>query len=207
MSNPWLERWQAGHIGWHEPRGNSNLKEYWPASVKRVLVPLCGKSPYLLWLERAGNEVVGVELSEIAVQAFFEEQGLRFERTEGRLAEYRAIDEAITVYCGDYFEFGQKAFDAHYDRGALIALPPELRPRYAQFTSSLLSDAAEQLVISVEYDQAVCKGPPFSVESAEVAKYWPRLVRVASIDDIDNAPPKFIAAGLGVLHEVVWRTA
>ena len=206
MTNPWLERWQAGQTGWHEPHGNANLKKYWRASGKRVLVPFCGKAPDMLWLARAGNEVVGVELSEIAVLAFFEEQGLRFKRKEAGLVEYRALDEAITLYCGDYFAFGEQGFDAHYDRGALIALPPEMRPRYAKFTSSLLSADVEQLVISVEYDQAVCQGPPYSVPAEEIETYWPRLVRVASVDDTRNAPPKFLKAGLAAMSEVVWRT-
>ncbi|HNP34214.1 MAG TPA: thiopurine S-methyltransferase [Woeseiaceae bacterium] len=206
MSNPWLERWRNGHIGWHEPDGNQNLQKFWRASGKRVLVPLCGKSPDLLWLAAQGNEVVGIELAEIAVQDFFAEHDIRFERREGRLVEYRALDAGITLYCGDYFEFDMPGFDAHYDRGALIALPPELRARYVQHTNSLLTENAEQLVITVEYDQAVCKGPPFSVSSSEVLAHWPKLGRVASIDDIENAPPKFRQAGLTAMREVVWRT-
>ena len=72
MNNePWLERWQIGRTGWHEPSGNRNLRAHWSWSGKRVLVPMCGKTPDLLWLEELGNEVVGVELSEIAVVAFF----------------------------------------------------------------------------------------------------------------------------------------
>ena len=44
MSEPWVERWQEGRIGWHEALGNKSLKKYWKARDKRVLVPLCGKS-------------------------------------------------------------------------------------------------------------------------------------------------------------------
>ena len=62
MNENWIERWETGKTGWHEPDGNENLKAHWQWSGKRVLVPLCGKTPDLLWLESQGNEVVGVEV-------------------------------------------------------------------------------------------------------------------------------------------------
>jgi thiopurine S-methyltransferase len=207
MDEAWLERWQQGHTGWHESAGNRNLKKYWRAKGKRVLVPMCGKTPDMLWLEEQGNEVVGVELSEIAVRAFFDEHGLKYERSNGALVEYRAMERRITLHCGDYFKFRHDGFDAQYDRGALVALPANTRPRYAQHTSSLLTNNAEQLVITLEYDQAVCDGPPFSISALEIQNYWPRLNRVAAIDDIEDAPPKFLKAGLDVMQEVVWRTS
>ncbi len=207
MHEEWLERWQIGRTGWHEPAGNRNLQKYWRARGKRVLVPLCGKSPDLLWLEAQGNDVVGVELSDIAVLGFFDDNRLEYERSDGVLTEYRALTRRIRLYCGDYFEFESGVFDAHYDRGALVALDSELRARYARHTSSLLTDDAEQLVITVDYDPSVCDGPPFSLVEEEIISYWPRLQRIASIDDTANAPPKFLDAGLKHMDEVVWRTA
>jgi len=207
MHQDWLERWQVGRTGWHEVGGNRNLKKHWRATKKRVLVPMCGKTPDMLWLEEKGNEVVGVELSEIAVLAFFDEQGLEFERIDGPLTGYRATTRRITLFCGDYLEFRGEEFDAHYDRGALVALSPDVRPSYAHHTSSLLTANAEQLVIAVEYDQQVCDGPPYSMTEAEIRGYWPHLDRIAVVDDTSNAPPKFLEAGLQLMHEVVWRNA
>jgi thiopurine S-methyltransferase len=207
MHKEWHDRWQVGRTGWHEPGGNRNLQKHWRARGKRVLVPLCGKSDDLLWLEAQGNNVVGVELSEIAVREFFEDNQLEYERRDGTLTEYRARTRRITLRCGDYFKFESDAFDAHYDRGALVAINPDLRARYAEHTSTLLSDDAEQLVITVDYDQSVCDGPPFSLSEREITGYWPRLQQIASVDDTENAPPKFLEAGLQRMHEVVWRTA
>jgi thiopurine S-methyltransferase len=207
MHKEWHDRWQVGRTGWHERGGNRNLQKHWRASGKRVLVPLCGKSDDLLWLEAQGNDVVGVELSEIAVRGFFEDNQLEYERRDGALTEYRALTRGITLYCGDYFEFESDAFDAHYDRGALVAINPELRAPYAAQTNSLLASDAEQLLIAVDYDQSVCDGPPFSLSKKEILSYWPRLEQVASVDDTENAPPKFLEAGLKRMHEVVWRTA
>ena len=205
MSEEWIERWLIGRIGWHEEGGNAALKSYWTASDKRVLVPMCGKTVDMLWLEEQGNEVVGVELSDVAVAAFFEENDLVFTRHEGELTEYRARDRRISLFCGDFFAFDGGPFDGHFDRGALIAMNPEIRPVYAKHTSSLLTADAYQLVIALEYDDTVAKGPPFSVPADEILSYWPQLERVEKRDDIENGPPKFREAGLREMFEEVWR--
>jgi len=206
MTESWIERWQTGRTGWHEAGGNEALQRHWDISGKRVLVPLCGKSLDLLWLESLGNEVVGVEVSPLAVEAFFVENNLAYERRDGPMPTYQATGRRITLHCGDYLRFGGESFDAHYDRGALIALSADDRPRYAHHTSSLLDDGAKQLVITVEYDDAIATGPPFPVLEPELLDYWPVLQRAESRQDIDNAPPKFIEAGLKSMHEIVWRS-
>jgi len=205
MNKHWLERWQEGRIGWHEAEGNRSLRKHWTASGKRVLVPLCGKTRDLIWLERQGNEVVGVELSEIAIEAFFEENGIAFSKVEGALSAYIADDRPITIYCGDYFEFSGGLFDGYYDRGALIALPPDLRDDYVKHTRSLLSADASKLIISVEYDQSIATGPPFSVPEQTMLALWPEFQRADAYDDTENCPPKFREAGLAMMLEVVWR--
>ncbi len=209
MNDGWLERWQVGRIGWHEADGNRSLRKYWEASGRRVLVPLCGKSKDLLWLAGEGNEVVGVELSEIAAKAFFEENGVAYSRVDGELPAYVADDGSITIYCGDYFGFSLSddlaTFDAYYDRGALVAVAPQIREAYVRHSQSLLRADAVKLIISVEYDQSVANGPPFSIPETAMLDLWPKLRRVDAYDDMDNCPPKFREAGLAMMREVVWR--
>lgn len=207
MPEPWIERWREGRIGWHEPDGNRSLQKHWRATGRRVLVPMCGKSRDMLWLAMQGNEVVGIEVSDIAVRAFFDENGLEFAVDGDKALVYRAKDVPITIICGDYFAFDAHGFDAHYDRGALVALPADERPAYAAHTNALLTSDALQLVITLEYEQELADGPPWSVATEEVLAYWPRLERVDSYEDLENAPPKFRDAGLTSFREVVWRSA
>ena len=206
MSEPWIERWQQGRTGWHQADGNAGLRSHWRATGGHVLVPLCGKTADLRWLADQGNDVLGVELSHLAVEAFFEEQALDYDVIDGELPTYRAKGAAITIMCGDYFELKSVRCDAHYDRGALIAMPADKRAAYARHTSTLLEEGAEQFVITLEYDQTMADGPPFCVPPTEVLSYWPGLVRFDSQDDIENAPPKFIDAGLTEMVEVIWRS-
>lgn len=206
VGGDWLERWRAGRTGWHEPAGNKSLRKHWSASGKRVLVPLCGKSSDLIWLEQQGNDVVGVELSEIAVAAFFEENALEHEVIEGEMTAYVARERPITIYCGDYFAFAEGPFDGYYDRGALVAISPDLRADYVQHTRSLLSAATASLVVVVEYDQSVGSGPPFSMPPPAMLALWPELQRVKAYDDMDNCPPKFREAGITEIFETVYTS-
>ncbi len=103
MANQWIERWQQGNTGWHELEGNAPLKQHWRGTGKHVLVPFCGKSRDLLWLEEQGNKVAGVELSELAIAAFFDENELEYTVRDGVLKVFQAKTRQITIYCGDYF--------------------------------------------------------------------------------------------------------
>jgi thiopurine S-methyltransferase len=207
VSEDWKSRWVEGRTGWHEADGNSALREYWPTpgNGERVLVPLCGKSPDLLWLAQQGHEVTGVELSEIAVRAFFEESRLDFEITEADgFLVLKCSGPRITLVCGDYFDFSGEPFDALYDRAALVALPQHIRPDYVRHTKSLLKPDATQLLITLEYDQSRADGPPYSVLADEVADYWGHIPRVSGYNVIDSTPPKFREAGLTEVTESVW---
>ncbi len=206
MREPWIERWQEGRIGWHEEKGNASLRKYWRATGRRVLVPLCGKTPDMKWLADQGNEVIGVELSELAIEAFFAEQEIDHTILRGELRAHQAVDRSITIYCGDYFDLKSIRCDAHYDRGALGAVPPNMRPAYAAHTSQLLEKNAEQLLVTLDYDQTITNGPPFSVPAEELLAYWSDLTCVDSRDDIENGPPKFVKDGLTELIERVWRS-
>ncbi len=203
MTEDWLGRWAEGRTGWHESAGNAALKQHWNVTGKRVLVPLSGKSVDLLWLAVHGNRVVGVELSELGAQSFFQENWLAYDRA-GKI--FRARDVDVEVHCGDFFAFDDEPFDAHYDRAAIIALPKDLRPAYARKVDRLLADDAFRLVITVEYDQSIVDGPPYSVTGDEVLSYWTSLVHVDATDDLDTSPPRFREAGLTEIREVVWRT-
>ncbi len=208
-NQPWIDRWEAGQIGWHEPDGNANLKAHWKGSGQRVLVPLCGKSPDLAWLEAHGNDVVGIEVSEIAAEAFFVEQDMAFERSGRDTPVFTARSRNITIVCGDYFAIDSDAtgggFDACYDRGALVAIDPAMRGRYLETTLAQLKHGADYLLVAVEYDQSVADGPPFSLDAESVGRLLPTLRRVAAVDDLDNCPPKFLDAGLTAFYEVVYR--
>ena len=157
MNEHWLERWQEGRIGWHEPEGNASLQKYWT----RVRKAGAGAA---LWqdpgsdLARSAREMrlSASSCRSLRYRAFFDENEIAYSLVEGALTAYVAEDRSIKIYCGDYFEFSEGPFDAYYDRGALVAMPPNLRGKYVEHTRSLLAADAAQLIISLEYDDVDC---------------------------------------------------
>ncbi len=210
MLDSWINRWREGRIGWHEAEGSALLRRHWPRLVRgsRVLVPFCGKSVDLLWLAAQGLDVTGVEISDIAARAFFEENDLDYEvTTAAGMPMYKARSAPVRIYCGDFFDFDDALFHSLYDRGALVAVRPEDRARYIAKTDQLLESDAFRLVITLRYDQAVVSGPPYSIEDEELLGYWPDLECVQSRNDVDTGSPKFRSAGLDEVIESVWTSA
>ena len=172
MDGDWLARWQDGRIGFHEGRPNELLERHHArlAGCRRVLVPLCGKAEDLAFLAAHGHEVVGIELAEQAVREFFAEHAITPSiAPRGPFVANTA--PPVTLLTGDFFASTSDLLgpiDALYDRAALVALPPALRPRYVQHVRALLPAAAPGLVVTYEYDQQLVKGPPFAVLEAEL---------------------------------------
>ncbi len=224
----WHQRWQRGEIGWHSDAINRHLKEYWPVltvpPAARVLVPLCGKSLDMLWLAGRGHRVVGVELSPIAAAAFFEQQGLTPQVTDLAPAPFErySVDE-LEVWVGDFFHLTPEllrgadgdgaAIDAVYDRAALIALPPDLRPAYARHLVMLLRTVGgktvtpSSLLVTLEYEQSQMHGPPFAVGAGEVQTLFGNDFDIEPLATFDALAenPRFRERGLTRLTEHVYR--
>lgn len=200
----WHERWVEGRLSFHQSDYNAQLVEYWPTlglwDRARVLVPLCGKSLDMVWLAARGHTVVGVELSPIAAEAFFAEQGLTPTRTRsGPFERFEA--GRLSILCGDFFAMSHRiagSFDAVYDRAASIALPPELRQRYLHRVTDLLRHLPTGLMILFEYDISEMEGPPFSVSLESVSEMAPGL-RLETLSEEDVEVPEHLA-GKGLTH-------
>jgi len=201
----WLERWQEGRIGFHQADGNARLIQHHQRALGpciRVLVPLCGKSVDLEWLVVQGHEVVGIELSELAAQAFFTERGFEPERrVEGPFVAYSHGN--VKILAGDFFaatpsDLGY--FDGAYDRAALIALPEDMRRRYVAHLRTLLAPKARVLLLTLHFDAP--GGPPFSVDGAEVrAGYAGTNVTLLGSKDARNDAPGPVERGASFVNE------
>jgi thiopurine S-methyltransferase len=176
-----------------------------------VLVPLCGKSRDLLWLRARGHAVLGVEISPIAVRDFFIENVLTPQVTrQGAFERYEA--DGLVVLCGDFFDLTPELVQAVagvYDRASLIALPPELRTRYAEHSAAILPAAAGTLLVTMEYPQNEMSGPPFAVCEDEVRRLYETRYTVTRLftKDILAENPRFRERGLHALTEKVYRLA
>jgi thiopurine S-methyltransferase len=209
--NFWLKAWGEGNIGFHQPGINSALEKYWPEleAGTTVLVPLCGKSLDLLWLEERGLKVTGVEFVESAVLDFFRENDMPWEKTTeyGHMC-YRATERNIRIFVSDFIkladDYSGQPLDVLYDRAALVALPEDMRPPYVAACKKLLADPVRGLLISLRYEPAVMDGPPFSVSPTEVEQLWEGKPELVKQVDMLSSMPRAIASGVKTLDEYFW---
>lgn len=173
----WHQKWQKGEIAFHEGQVNRLLATHFQTLNlpvgSRVFLPLCGKTCDIAWLLDAGYQVVGAELSELAIKELFAGLNLkpRITQTEKHL-RYQAAQ--IDILVGDIFQLSAADIgivDAIYDRAALVALPAEMRSLYARHLMAL-SHCAPQLIITYEYAQHELAGPPFAVLATEVQQHY-----------------------------------
>lgn len=209
----WQRRWSRNEIGFHLNEVNPNLRRHWPdlrlPEGARVLVPLCGKSLDMPWLVEQGFAVLGVELSERAVEYFFAEQGLDAEvSTRGEFKVYRA--GVLEIRCGDFFTLSRSDVadcEGLYDRAALIALPAAMRQRYVEHLTSILTPSCQGLLVTLDYEQEQMPGPPFAVSDAEVRQslgsHWD--VELLERANVLDGNWKFLQRGLSRLEESCYR--
>jgi thiopurine S-methyltransferase len=209
----WLERWRLNQIGFHQAAFNARLVTYWPKLAlpigAPVFVPLCGKSRDMVWLAGAGHPVIGVELSSAAIEAFFDEAGAPHTRRQQRnLTLYRGGD--VSIYCCDFFDLTPAELigvRGVFDRGALVALPPGMRRRYVEHLLAILPARAEILLLTIEYDQNLAPGPPFSVPGDEVMELYTGRCSVELLErtPAEEMPPRFQALGIREAGESTYR--
>jgi len=190
----WKNAWQKSQTNFTQKKPNSMLTQHFKAlnmtKNGRVFVPLCGKSVDMLWFTNQGFDVIGVELSEIAVTQFFTENDLQAtvspHPTTPNLTCYQTEhqEQTLKIWVGDIFDLSPidiGKIDAVYDRGALVALPDmkpdNLRTRYTQKVMEL-SNSASQLLLSFAYDGEKQRSdnhknlPPFLVTRSQLEQYY-----------------------------------
>lgn len=208
----WHDKWERMEVGFHLNEVNKALLKYWPkagvAAGSTVLVPLCGKTLDLLWLRQQGHRVVGIELSETALDelahSLERELGLTIRKhREGEQVIYRG--DGVLLIAGDFFAVSRSQLleetghdiGAVYDRAAIVALPRGMRDDYVRHLV-MISGGCPQLLITLDYDQTVRNGPPFAVNDDEVNHHYGADYRVECVDEREliEQEPRFKAQGL-----------
>jgi thiopurine S-methyltransferase len=209
--NFWIKAWNEGNIGFHLADIHPALETYWPSlqAGTSVLVPLCGKSRDLLWLEERGLDVIGVEFVESAVLDFFRENSLEWEETvQYGHPCYRVRGRNIRIFVTDFIHFADDysglPLDSLYDRAALVAMPADMRADYVPACRKLLTASARGLLVTMQYDSEAMEGPPFSVEPGEVERLWKGQFTVVEQVDMLSSMPRAVASGVQRLDEFYW---
>jgi thiopurine S-methyltransferase len=208
----WLERWERAEIGFHQNEINPYLARYWKelslSGGGEVFVPLCGKSLDMVWLRQQDCFVLGVELSSIAVQDFFHMQGMSPERVSGRKFD-NYIADGFCLACGDFFDLSKEDMakvGAVYDRASQVALPTEMRERYAHHLADILPRGTQILLVTFDYPQAEMQGPPFAVSPSEVEVLYGKYADIRLLVQVDALAqnPRFKQRGVSRMEESIF---
>ncbi|WP_230657292.1 thiopurine S-methyltransferase [Psychrobacter sp. I-STPA10] len=205
----WQNRWDNNQIGWHQPKVNPKLMQFFDTlqlntglntgqssghSCSRILVPLCGKTLDIGWLAKQGLDVVGIELAQPAVEQLFEELEVTPDISKhGKVTHYHAqyAKQHIDIWQGDIFDMSAEPIgqvDAIYDRAGLVALPDDapdyLRTRYAQQLIRL-SGSAKQLLLTFDLNpETHVSPPPFIVTPEMLQCYYGQHYQIELLDKV-----------------------
>ena len=156
--NPlWLQLWRDKQTDdFHQKTVNQFLPRFWPAlqlaKHSRIFVPLCGKSLDMIWLAEQGHEIIAIELSTLAIKAFFHENKLKpVKQHRGKFTQWS--HGRIKILCGDFFALNSDdlgEIDTVYDRAALTALPEDTRKLYVEHMQNIISDSSNVFLLTIE---------------------------------------------------------
>lgn len=182
----WHQIWSQGQIGFHEYEVNPFLKNHIQKlqlnQSDRIFIPLCGKTIDIAWLLEVGFRVVGVELSELAVNQLFSELNITPTITpNSHHLHFKAKN--IDIFVGNIFDLTSDCLgevNAVYDRAALVALPTKMRQQYTSHLMKI-TNRAPQLLITYEYDSSKAEGPPFSIREEELMTHYHAQYALTSV--------------------------
>jgi thiopurine S-methyltransferase len=195
----WQQCWRDNDIEFHKKTVNTALIRFWSAlglaPGDRIFVPLCGKSLDLLWLAAQGHSVIGVELSPIAVRAFFKGAHMQpARRKRGKFTLWQS--GRIDILCGDLFDL--RAGDlgniaAVFDRASLTALPEDIRHAYLAQLQKIVPATCKILLLTTEEPEAgETEDQPFAI-AEEISSLYAHtydidLSHVESLFEADADP-------------------
>ncbi|MED7819126.1 MULTISPECIES: thiopurine S-methyltransferase [unclassified Francisella] len=188
----WLNRWQNNDVeNFCQESPNEFLVKHFPklkvSDFSTCVIPMCGCSIDILFFLYKGIKVIGIELSEKAVISFFTQNHIEYEVIEEDGYKYYKGD-SVVIYVSDIFNLPKIAknlpeFDIWYDRGAYIALPSELRAKYAKMMLEVCSEKTQILLLVMEHDKnPEIQTPPFSASQSELINNFSPSIEFKLID-------------------------
>jgi SAM-dependent methyltransferase len=139
----WDTRYQGGVTPWDAGRVPPGLLRWLnrQAPGKRVLVPGCGSGYELGAFAEHGDQVLGIDFSDEAVE--------------------RAYRLSPSVRKADFFALEAPAFDVVYERTFLCALPRRLWPQWSERIAALVRPGGVLAGFFFFDDNE--RGPPFGI--------------------------------------------
>mmetsp|Transcript_74826 Transcript_74826/g.200606 ORF Transcript_74826/g.200606 Transcript_74826/m.200606 type:complete len:310 (-) Transcript_74826:305-1234(-) len=226
---PWEQRWIGGEIGFHMEDVNYCLLQFFrqllddsisaPEFPKRILVPLCGKTVDMAFMQSRGHKVTGIDGVRLAAEQYITEQGMKvIQTTKQDGFEVLELQHGnghtsfpMRFVVGDFFRIRPSVigtFEACWDRGSLVAIDPPSRKEYVAAITAVLEKGARILLVVVEHPpmQGGKLGPPFTVTGEEVEALYGKDYQIELLqrEDRMGVEPRWRQAGCDYYNEVTY---
>nr|AFK11136.1 protein thiopurine S-methyltransferase [Callorhinchus milii] len=186
----WLNRWKKRQIGFHENKINEKLNKHLTSLINgrkkiRIFFPLCGKAIDMKWLADLGHTIVGVEVSELGIKEFFEEQDLSY--TRGPVPEvpgaevFKSDDGEISLFKCSLFDFTS----------------------YATVLISLMGKGCHYLLDTLVYGESNFIGTPHCVPEHTIQDLYGQTCNIQLLESSDALTDKQRSWGLNSFIENV----
>lgn len=179
----WQEHWSKQELPWKSSQSDQSFIDAFAAlaqrcslpSPARVFIPLCGDTEVVPALWGKGSQVTALDFIPDAICKLAND----FSRVTGVSLEATSegfVGTRLHLLIKDIFETSfVSAFDAVYDRAALVALPPDERKIYSQLIYSSLAPGGILYLVTNEFDDSLVTRPPYSVSRGEIAELYGEL--------------------------------
>ena len=177
----WEEAWRAGITPWDAGTSPPALRSLLDRGIVprgRVLVPGCGAGYDLSALAREDREVVGIDLSEQAREAF--------------LAAHSDLPGSVVYEVTDFFSFEPPAgFDFVWDYTFFCALDPDQRTPWSDVMKRLVKPAGVLATLLFPFEDPISgtQGPPWPVNADMVRGFIEDAFEELEVAEVEDTHP------------------
>ena len=175
----WQKAWREGRTPWDAGGSPPALRSLLTRNLVpsgRILVPGCGAGYDLATLAREDREIIGVDLSEDARDAF--------------VRSHRALPGRVVYEVVDFFAYDPgEPFDFVWDYTFFCALDPEERPRWADAMARMLNSSGTLATLLFPFEDPLSdrEGPPWPVNAGLVADLLDETFEAIEVPEVERS--------------------
>lgn len=193
LSDFWQAKWENDDISRFDQKyPNVYLKKYLPlfnlTDNSKCVLPLCAKSVDMLYLASLGFDVIGIEISQKAIELFFRAYQIPYDfMTMDNVKVFYSKESSykITIINADLFDVRLEYFadkiELWYDRSSYIALPSNLRVDYAKYTQKNSQLIRNALMVNVSHNLKL-KFFPHSITQIEMQANFSHVYDIEKLE-------------------------
>ena len=177
----WEGAWREGRTPWDAGRSPPALRDLLAADLVpagRLLVPGCGTGYDLVSLARADREVIGIDLSEKARDAFY--------------AMHDDLPGPVRYEVTDFFAFEiEGGVDFVWDYTFFCALDPERRGDWAEVIARLLRPGGLLATLIFPFEDPISdrEGPPWPINTELVRGFLGTRFDEVHVQPVEQSHP------------------